>query len=382
MLHILNKIFTPSAPITDAQIFCGRHIQIHKIASMLSEKGQHAVVYGHRGLGKTSLANVLAQVFENYIFYKVNCNRADTYNSLWKKILRKITFINQQRTTGFKYETIDSVQRIVLPDNMEVSIDMLEDILSSFTEPMVFIFDEFDSVSSEILKAQMADTIKLFSDNYPHLKIILMGVAENITQLLGQHPSIERCIKQINLSEMQSPELLEIIENGFKTLHIEASDLIKNQIVMLSSGYPHYVHQLCYFACENAIKRNSSVIEKIDLDESIRKCVEDGDFSLHTQLTAALGKNPDKNQFAKLIMACILCAEQSTVFSMEQIKHHFKHFESYENESTHIHVIVGMLCHSSRGFFLSMIRTPGGKMYKLSQPLMRPFVKIQMHCVT
>lgn len=379
MLKLLNKIFTPSAPISNPLNFSGRYQQLEKISSFLNEKGQHAVIYGARGMGKTSLANVLQDIFPNHTFLKTTCNRIDDYSSIWKKVLRKINIEGELKSTGFKPEVQKIVQPLLLNDSTVADITLVEEILSGFPEKMVFVFDEFDSISSETTKAAMADTIKLFSDNFPNLKIIILGVAENVHQLLGHHPSVERCLLLINMGEMRKAEMEEIIQKGMGYLKLEMDDDFRNQIIMLSSGFPHYVHQLCYYCAESALLRKSGDINARDLEISIGKCVSNADFTLHMQLTNALGKTPEKNQFARLILACVVCAESSTLFSLQQIKEQLVQFYGQDALKTRVDVIVGMLCNSQRGYFLKAVKTPEGKMYKLSQPLMRPYVKLQMH---
>ena len=53
------EVFTPSAPIDSMALFRGRSTQIQMLVEAVSQIGQHAIVYGERGVGKTSMANVL-----------------------------------------------------------------------------------------------------------------------------------------------------------------------------------------------------------------------------------------------------------------------------------------------------------------------------------
>ena len=52
------QIFSPSAPVDEAALFAGRQTQIRKLIEAVLEKGKHAVLYGERGVGKTSLVKV------------------------------------------------------------------------------------------------------------------------------------------------------------------------------------------------------------------------------------------------------------------------------------------------------------------------------------
>ena len=56
--HAAN-VFTPAAPIDAISLFRGREAQIQMLLEAVSQIGQHAIVYGERGVGKTSLISVL-----------------------------------------------------------------------------------------------------------------------------------------------------------------------------------------------------------------------------------------------------------------------------------------------------------------------------------
>ncbi|MFY9719669.1 MAG: ATP-binding protein [Candidatus Cybelea sp.] len=54
-----SEVFTPSSPIDSNDLFAGRRQQVTQIINAINQGGQHAGLYGERGVGKTSLANVI-----------------------------------------------------------------------------------------------------------------------------------------------------------------------------------------------------------------------------------------------------------------------------------------------------------------------------------
>ena len=90
----VSEVFTPATPISEQELFAGRAGQIDKAIDAINQRGQHAVVYGERGVGKTSLANVLSSRLvsrsgEQAIAPRVNCDATDDFSSLWRKVLAK-----------------------------------------------------------------------------------------------------------------------------------------------------------------------------------------------------------------------------------------------------------------------------------------------------
>ena len=82
----VRHIFTPHKPITDERFFRGRLEEMKQLLSTLNTPGEHALLYGDRGVGKSSLANIAAQNLVkvgsiNSIFYFLH-KAAEPFNCL------------------------------------------------------------------------------------------------------------------------------------------------------------------------------------------------------------------------------------------------------------------------------------------------------------
>src|SRR2546421_7387655 len=91
----LSVAFTPSAPVGATELFAGRTDQIMRCVTAIIQRGLHIVVYGERGVGKTSLANVLPAIITEanipgLVAVRVDCNTQDDFSSLWRKIFREM----------------------------------------------------------------------------------------------------------------------------------------------------------------------------------------------------------------------------------------------------------------------------------------------------
>jgi ABC-type transport system involved in cytochrome bd biosynthesis fused ATPase/permease subunit len=58
-INLIDTVFTPAAPIRTRDLFFGRMDQLKRVVETINEPGQHAALYGERGVGKTSLANII-----------------------------------------------------------------------------------------------------------------------------------------------------------------------------------------------------------------------------------------------------------------------------------------------------------------------------------
>src|ERR1700719_4583607 len=93
----INLSFTPGSPIDSKDLFAGRKRQREKLISTIFQKGEHAILYGERGVGKTSLANTLFDflVFMGEFKYyraKVNCADHISFEEIWRSIFKQLVF--------------------------------------------------------------------------------------------------------------------------------------------------------------------------------------------------------------------------------------------------------------------------------------------------
>src|SRR5580692_6398479 len=99
----LSGAFTPSAPVNRLDLFSGRKAQLDRVTDVIFQRGQHAVIYGERGVGKTSLANVLADWLRalekhNYQVVRQNCSAVSNFNSIWQGVFRELAHKRQRAT--------------------------------------------------------------------------------------------------------------------------------------------------------------------------------------------------------------------------------------------------------------------------------------------
>ena len=148
-LYQLNQVFFPSAPIEKRNLFYGRTDQIDRVIDITQERGQHGVLFGERGVGKTSLANIIMEILQgNVICSKITCSRNETYKSLWTKALQKIEFSSASRGIGFNaIEKINPQQlSLFLPQADDINSIDVQTILENLQTNLLFVFDEFDSI--------------------------------------------------------------------------------------------------------------------------------------------------------------------------------------------------------------------------------------------
>jgi hypothetical protein len=152
----------------------------------------------------------------------------------------------------------------------------------------------------------MANTIKALSDYGVNTTLILVGVADNINDLMGEHASIGRCVEQIPMPRMNTTERKEILDKIIPRLGMKLHDDALWKIVHLSRGLPSYVHSLGLYSSESAISRRSILITESDVDAAMKRVLERSQESIKDEYSKATHSNRSDSLYKQVLLACAL----------------------------------------------------------------------------
>ena len=383
-LVLLNQVFSPSTPIQEKDFFFGRMSQLEKIIEAINEKGQHAILYGERGVGKTSLANTMNKSFTNVFPVKVTCDRKDSFKSLWESAFEKIQFSKTNSGIGFNAEKmteiVDMEEHITTIQNLKTN--HIITLLNSFGEDfkLMFIFDEFDNINNEKTRASFADLIKSLSDNNINTTIILVGIADNIESLIGNHQSLERCLKQVKLPRMGKDECEEIIDNGIKKLGLKIDKSVREKIIEFSSGFPHYVHLLCKYGCRELINNERITFSEAYLTIAINKGIDNTSEQLRISYRKAILSSNSSEKWKFLLHACANCnLDEFNSFSISDIVKKYNSLTKSNSKNNNLNYNLNKLATESRGEILAKLGKGMSTRYTFKNPMMRAFIKLKMN---
>lgn len=307
-----GRVFTPGSPLDERDLFAGRSAQVAKIIDAISQRGYHAVLYGERGVGKTSLSNVLvdylADMGVTIMMPRANCDASDTYSSVWIKALKDVVISGSRPGLGFTADEIAMSRSIVetLPD--QVTPDDVRRVLTTLAHnsPMVVIFDEFDRLRNQTAKVLMADTIKALSDYAVNTTILAIGVADSVDELISEHHSVERALVQVHLPRMSGSEISEIVTRGLTKLAMTASDDALSEISDSSQGLPYVAHLLALNSTRAALQDNSLAVEFEHVQAGVKQSLAQWQQSVVSTYYSATKSHQPGNIFKEVLAACAL----------------------------------------------------------------------------
>src|SRR3984885_12888355 len=147
------ETFTPGPAINEVAQFAGRKATIQRLQDIAIERARHAIIFGERGVGKTSLANIfhkdLNSETKQVREIAVDADTADSFDSLWRKVFRRI-----------KWEGEDTTLDLQFPDEIEPDHVFLQLSRFSQNEIPIITIDEYDRIADETCRILMTDLIK------------------------------------------------------------------------------------------------------------------------------------------------------------------------------------------------------------------------------
>jgi len=369
-----SSLFSPGAPINQYELFAGRLELVKDVVRGINQRGQHIILFGERGVGKTSLASVIREVFEQHAgFVIVNCDSQDNFSTIWRKVLKEIQMFSKKNVGLLGQEQVTSFKMEDLLDKEEIGPEDIRYVLQLINSNFIIIIDEVDRITDAKATTLMADTIKTISDHSLVPTILLVGVADSVEELIAEHLSIERALVQIRMPRMSQAELKEILDKAFVKLEMEIAEEAKEKIVKLSQGLPHFTHLLGLHAAEKAIDNNKDKVEADEVDEALQEAIKKAQAtiigaykrattspkdSLYPQvlLSAALAKKDELGSFAAADIRGPMSTIMGRAYSIPAFARHLNDF-----------------CDSKRGPVLEKLGHPRRYRYRFINPMVEPF---------
>ena len=380
---LAGSVFAPAVPVSEQSLFAGRMSEIRRVVDAINQRGRHAVVYGERGVGKTSLANIISTKFtagtREVVAPRINCDGTDNFSSLWKKVFAEVDLIKKKRQApGFQMtvfvETVKASE--VVPD--DVTPDHVRRLLTLLGEDklIILVFDEFDRITDADTRRAMADTIKALSDHDVDATVIIVGVGDSVDELIAEHRSIDRALDQIPMPRMRREEIYELLRNGAGRLGIKITQQAQLRIALLSQGLPHYAHLLALHSVRTALDDGTASVEVSHVSNAIAKAAAGSQRSLLSDLQkATTSPQKGKHLYREVLLACAMAkTDQFGFFYAADVRGPLSTImrKPYAIPSFAKHL--NDFCHTEKGPVLQKVGVKHKFRYRFINPLLQPLV--------
>ena len=311
---IILNTFKPNSEILNPNAFAGRVKEIKKLTNSLYVDNSCPMIFGDKGLGKTSLAAQVARIAlgdvellrqiglaklalpktQRFVPVKISCsdaiktkdeilqrivNTSESYFDLeelshfelnGKQKKKKINLKIFESETVKNYNKIDhkSYSKLNMEDKLCAIIDTM---FENGVNKVLFIIDELDRVEDT---KGLANFIKNVSSD--SIKFLLVGISQDISSLLSDHASIERNLVPVKVSRMGNEDLKQIITKALiilesHNLRFEFDKAAVDLLAKSAAGFPWFVHVLGSEALREAWEKGTTKINRAAITLAINE---------------------------------------------------------------------------------------------------------------
>jgi hypothetical protein len=173
---------------------------------------------------------------------------------------------------------------------------------------------------------------------------------------------------------MLEPELIEIVERGFRYAKMSIDKDATQHIAVLSRGLPHNAHELGMFTGHAALDAGRLIATKEDVESAIRRSLKSAKQTIVSSYLLAIS-SPHKNIYNQILLAaalsptnelgyfyagdlrCPLLAITNKGYGIDAYMRHLRHF-----------------CSKEHGNVLEKKGTRGRFRFRFCDPLLEPYI--------
>ena len=370
----VGGVFTPSAPINSEELFRGRTAQVREVVDAINQPGRHAILFGGRGVGKTSLGKILPKKLISVqpcpiLAPFVTCDSSDHYSSIWRKVFLELRYRADQPDAEGEWDRVSDPDTVWTPFEVRRHLEQYADLGILFV-----VIDEFDKVEDPTSRQLLADTIKLLSDHAVRVTLVIIGVADDATGLIDDHQSIDRCVAQISMPRMTREESDSIITTGLGRIGMSITREAQCEIVGLSKGLPTYTHVLTLHAARSAIDSKRLEVTASDVKNAISLAIAHSEETIRAEYTTATF-SPRHTIYPQVLLACAMAiTDEYGRFQPTDLIEPMRVItkRAYKTQGFTVHLKA--FCEKERGYVLRMGGVEYRRQYFFRNPLMQPYV--------
>lgn len=250
----ITEAFNAAQPVADRYALNGRYDELAHLVEAVVDGQHHAIIYGARGVGKTSLARVFGDLVDEAggdVFYHSASGDA-TFEEVMSPYLR------------FLGEAAGNAAPVKVGERFSAR-DFAEALLARGGGRIVLILDEFDRVVNRHTRAELAATLKLISDFRIGVQMILVGISTDIVTLIEEHPSLRRHMAAVRVGPIRPSGSSGLLKEGARRAGVTFDPDCHHAIVSLALGSPYHVRLLALNAALVAQREGRTAIQVDDL---------------------------------------------------------------------------------------------------------------------
>jgi hypothetical protein len=264
-------------------MFAGRLPVLSRLIEVIEDRLSHVVVFGERGIGKTSLLHILADLAaeSRYLVVRGTCGAGSRFDEMFRNLLSEVPVLYLRNLSPTDHAVEEGASLASKLPAGPFDARELSDLLGQVTGTRILIIlDEYDRLENEQFRQYTAELIKNLSDRAAPVQLIIAGVSSNLHELIGYIPSIRRNVIGLPVPRLTLDEVQSIIRIGESTAGVNFEPLVSDLVFALSNGSPYMTRLICHHAAGIALDAKRMTVTRDDVEAALDRMVEEGEGRL------------------------------------------------------------------------------------------------------
>ncbi len=318
----LRNAFTPAQPVTDRRMFAGRLPVLSRLIEVIEDRLSHVVVFGERGIGKTSLLHILADLASEsrYLVIRGTCGAGSRFDEMFRNLLSEVPVLFLRNVSPTDHSVEEGASLATRLPAGPFDARELSDLLGQITGTRILIIlDEYDRLENEQFRQYTAELIKNLSDRAAPVQLIIAGVSSNLHELIGYIPSIRRNVIGLPVPRLNADEVQSIIRIGETTAGVTFEPMVSDLVFALSNGSPYMTRLICHHASGIALDDKRLTVSRQDVEAGLDRMVEEAEGRLAYATANRMQRVDIKHQAALLGVIARVASTPDGWFSLQDL---------------------------------------------------------------
>ncbi len=264
----LADALAASQPVTSRERFAGRSDVLAELIAAIEQQRAHVVLYGERGIGKTSLVHVFAETARDarYLVLYGSCGVEAAFDDMFRTFAAQIPLLYHADVSPVADEGEHGRSFADLIDGSALDPRKLAELFARIVGTrVILILDEYDRVRDPAFRRDVAELIKNLSDRAARVQLVLTGVASNLDELVGFTPSIRRNIVGLGVGPMTADDMAYILERAEAATGLMFAPEARALVIRMAAGSPYLVRLIGSRAALRALDDRRAEVQAGDV---------------------------------------------------------------------------------------------------------------------
>lgn len=340
-IFLPTQVYVPGTWVSQPDLFVGRIAELRQASSALETPGMNLIIYGHRGLGKTTFIHHATMEREDNVQF-LDCGSTYTLETFVGRILKKldIELVTTTKVTtaavrggvggkipllvaGSDVERRSTSSYVNFPDAI-YSADYFCDRLMELSRPTILVLDEFDAlkgsgdyrrICSFLVEVMKACARRASERDSLVFKLVIVGVGTSVGDLIGEHGSIERNFVEIEIGKIEHELIGQFLRLAEHYTDFVFDPSVRLHFIEQADGYPFFIHKLGLESCLEAKQRRTQAISWEIYEDAFDVCYD----QVSRSYAARYKKNDRTLSAPEKAVLLGVCLESSPTVTLKRI---------------------------------------------------------------